>query len=148
MTLEEVKKEALKLMFTNQDNEIDSSDISELEADDNYSDYLNNMYGSINRAIVRLRSKGVEYKAPRLTTATSNTFDFTWEEQDENGELIKIGLDINLCELLPYFIKGELYEEDNPSIATIAKNYFEDAVDDYLSTKVNTRVELAIEMEV
>ena len=134
MTIEEIKKEALKLMFTNQDNEIDESSIIELEQDDNYSDFLVNMNGCINRALVRLKSKGVEYTGERLTKDTNNDTE--------------LEIDENLCELIPYFIKGELYEEDNPQQASIAKNYFEETADDYLATKINTSVEVFWEMDV
>lgn len=134
MTIEEIKKEALKLMFTNQDNEIDERTISELEQDDNYGDYLVNMYGSINRAIVRFKSKGVEYKGQRLT-------------KDTDDETV-LQIDEELSELIPYFIKGELYEEDNPQQASIAKNYFEDTVDDYLSTKINATVDVVWKLDV
>ena len=134
MTIEEIKKEALKLMFTNQDNEIDESTIDELEQDDNYGDYLVNMYGSINRAIVRLKSKGVEYTGQRLT-------------KDTDDETV-LPIDEELSELIPYFIKGELYEEDNPQQASIAKNYFEDTVDDYLATKINATVDVVWKLDV
>jgi hypothetical protein len=121
-------------MFTNQDNEIDESTIAELEQDDNYGDFLVNMNGSINRALVRLKSKGVEYTGERLNKKTDNNQT--------------LDIDENLCELIPYFIKGELYEEDNPQQASIAKNYFEDTVDDYLATKINTTVDVFWEMDV
>ena len=134
MTIEQIKKEALKLMFTNQDNDIDTKTIKELLQDDNYGDYLVNMYGCINRAIVRLKSKGVEYTGERLTG----------KEEDST----ELPLDPALCELIPYFIKGELYEEDNPQQAAIAKNYFESTVDDYLATKMHTEVELYWKWEV
>lgn len=135
MTIGEIKKEALKLMFTNQDNEIDNNDIKSLVLDDNYGDYLVNMYGCINRAIVRLKSKGVEYNMENRLTKNTN----------DNEEL---PLDEELCELIPYFIKGELYEEDNPQQAAIARNYFEDTVDDYLSTKNQTAVEVVWRLDV
>ena len=134
MTIKEIKKEALKLMFTNQDNEIDSRTITELEQDDNYGDYLTNMYGSINRAVVRLKSKGVEYTGERLT-------------KDTDDEMA-LPIDEELSELIPYFIKGELYEEDNPQQASIAKNYFEDTVDDYLATKINATVDVVWKLDV
>lgn len=134
MTIEEIKKEALKLMFTNQDNEIDTETMKALEEDENYGDYLVNMYGCINRAIVRLKSKGVEYTAERLNSKTPNETE--------------LDLDPNLCELIPYFIKGELYEEDNPQQASIAKNYFEATVDDYLATKNQTSVETVWRLDV
>ncbi len=134
MTIGEIKKEALKLMFTNQDNEIDSLDMTDLYADSNYGDFLNNMYGSINRAIVRLKSKGVEYTGGRITKDTSDDTE--------------LGLEWELCEAIAYFIKGELYEEEKPQEAVMAKNYFEDFVDDYLTTKINTTVETVFEMRV
>ena len=121
-------------MFTNQDNEIDDNTIEELSEDANYSEYLNNMYGSINRAIVRLKSKGVIYIGERLTNKTKDD--------------TVLGLDEEICELIPYFIKGELYEEDKPQEAILAKNYFEECVDDYLTTKINCNVETIYEMDV
>lgn len=134
MTIEEIKKEALKLMFTNQDNEIDERTIAELEQDDNYGDYLTNMYGSINRAIVRLKSKGIEYTGQRLT-------------KDTRDETV-LPIDEELSELIPYFIKGELYEEDNPQQASIAKNYFEATTDDYLATKTYNAVDVVWKLDV
>jgi hypothetical protein len=134
MTIAEIKKEALKLMFTNQDNEIDGSTIEELMGDDNYGDYLANMNGCINRAIVRLKSKGIEYSGERLAVDANND--------------IELPIDEELSELIPYFIKGELYEEDNPQQASIARNYFEDTVDDYLSTKNQTAVEVVWRLDV
>lgn len=134
MTIAEIKKEALKLMFTNQDNEIDGSTIEELMSDDNYGDYLANMNGCINRAIVRLKSKGIEYSGERLAVDASND--------------VELPIDEELSELIPYFIKGELYEEDNPQQASIARNYFEDTVDDYLSTKNQTAVEVVWRLDV
>lgn len=134
MTIGEIKKEALKLMFTNQDNEIDSLDMEDLYADSNYGDFLNNMYGSINRAIVRLKSKGVEYKGEWLKPNISDDTELT--------------LDPELCMLIPYFIKGDLYEEDNAQLAVVSRNMFEDMVDDYLSTKINTAIEAVFEMDV
>ncbi len=134
MTIGEIKKEALKLMFTNQDNEIDSLDMTDLYADSNYGDFLNNMYGSINRAIVRLKTKGVEYNGEWLKNNTSDASE--------------LALDENLCMLIPYFLKGDLYEEDNAQQAAISRNLFEDMVDDYLATKETTTVDVVFEMEV
>lgn len=134
MTLEEIKKESLKLMFTNQDNEIDELDLEALANDDNYGDYLVNMPGSINRAIVRLKSKGIEYTGDRITKDTSDDYVLPIDEE--------------LSELIPYFVKGELYEEDNAQQAAIAKNYFEDTVDDYLAMKIEKTIEVVYEMDV
>ena len=134
MTIGEIKKEALKLMFTNQDNEIDQNGMEFLMNDDNYGDYISNMPGSINRAIVRLKSKGVEYSGERITRDTSDDYE--------------LPIDESLQELIPYFLKGELYEEDNAQQAAIAKNYFEDTVDDYLAMNIEKTIEVVYEMDV
>ena len=134
MTIGEIKKEALKLMFTNQDNEIDTLDMEDLYADSNYGDFLNNMYGSINRAIVRLKSKGVIYAGERLRNDTSDDTE--------------LALDEELCMLIPYFLKGELYGEDNAQEAAIARNLFEDMVDDYLAIGIDRTIEPVFEMDV
>lgn len=134
MTIGEIKKEALKLMFTNQDNEIDTLDMEDLYADSNYGDFLNNMYGSINRAIVRLKSKGVIYAGERLRNDTSDDTE--------------LALDEELCMLIPYFLKGELYEEDNAQEAAISRNLFEDMVDDYLAVGIDRTIEPVFEMDV
>lgn len=134
MTIGEIKKEALKLMFTNQDNEIDTLDMEDLYADSNYGDFLNNMYGSINRAIVRLKSKGVIYAGERLKNDTSDDTE--------------LDLDEELCMLISYFLKGELYGEDNAQEAAIARNLFEDMVDDYLAVGIDRTIEPVFEMDV
>lgn len=41
-----------------------------------------------------------------------------------------VDLPDELCELIPYFIKAELYEEDEPQLAVVARNYFEAALED------------------
>ena len=127
-------------MFTNQDNEIDESNITDLMLDDNYGDYLANMDGCINRAMVRLKSKGLEFEWERLTSPKQH------EIEAHNAK--ELPVDEELSELIPYFIKGELYEEDNPQQASIARNYFEDTVDDYLSTKNQTAVEVVWRLDV
>ena len=92
------------------------------------------MPGSINRAIVRLKSKGVEYSGERITRDTSDDYE--------------LPIDESLQELIPYFLKGELYEEDNAQQAAIAKNYFEDTVDDYLAMNIEKTIEVVYEMDV
>ena len=40
-----------------------------------------------------------------------------------------VDLSDDLCELIPYYIKSELYEEDEPQQAIAARNYFEAGLD-------------------
>lgn len=59
MKLGEIKIEALKLMYTNGTHDISVEDISELEQNEDYSDYLINMTGSLNRCFSDLENKRV-----------------------------------------------------------------------------------------
>ena len=122
MTLGEVKKEALKLMFTNQSAEVNARSIEELSTDDNYGDYLSNMNGSINRCFARFKNKGIEF---------GETYQRLTDDTDDGYELDFI--DVELVEIIPYWIKGELYEEDNVAVAMTTKNYFDDLLEEYLN---------------
>ena len=59
MKLGEIKIEALKLMYTNGTHDISVEDISELKQNEDYSDYLINMTGSLNRCFSDLENKRV-----------------------------------------------------------------------------------------
>ena len=127
MTLAEVKKEALKIMFVNQDFVINQSTIEQLNADNNYSDYLQNMNGSINRCVKRLKGAGVLFynKWTNLNDDSSDDLDLdTYFDEDYQ-------------ELIPYWVKGELYQEDNYTIAITTKNEFEQRLAEILSNPLN-----------
>lgn len=135
MTLGEVEKEALKLMFTNQSFEINESSIEDLKSDDNYGDYLSNMRGSINRCFARLKNKGIEFgeSYQRLTDETSEDFELDF-------------IDEELVEIIPYWIKGELYEEDNTAVAMTTKNYFDELLEEYLNRPQEHTIDKVYEM--
>ena len=59
MTLGDVKIEALKLMFTNVEDDLFPKKLSNYIEDENYRDYLVNMPGAINRCFARLSEVGV-----------------------------------------------------------------------------------------
>ena len=59
MTLGEIKIEALKLMFTNVEDDLVPENLSNYIEDENYRDYLVNMPGAINRCFARLEVVGV-----------------------------------------------------------------------------------------
>lgn len=165
MTINDIKIEALKLMFTNYDEDI--HDIMELTNDDNYAAYIPSMNGAINRALARLWAKRVIRKmfVPLPTDFTDNEQDLTdaislpvtdiekdlIRERIElenpnltaeeitakvdveiNNEIAKRHVDIPVDTqlLIPYYIKADLYEEDEPAIAAQARNYFETGLDD------------------
>ena len=127
MTLAEVKKEALKIMFVNQDYNINQSTISQLNGDSNYSDYLQNMNGSINRCVSRMKRAGVLFYTAwtRLTDDSDDDLD------------LDTYFDEAFQEIIPFWIKGELYEEDNYTIAITSKNLFEQYLAEALSNPLN-----------
>lgn len=167
MKLNDIKIEALKLMFTNYSEDI--SDIEALINDDNYSAYIMSMNGAINRALARLWAKRVIRKMftplPTDFASVDNEKELedlislpvtdlekelireriraeypnlTAEEVEAkatveiNNEManrhVSVSIDVQL--VIPYFIKADLYEEDEPALAAQARNYFETAIDD------------------
>ena len=163
MTLNDIKIEALKLMFTNYSEDI--YDVTELTNDDNYSAYIMSMNGAINRALARMFSKkvirkkfkplatsyadvdnGVEIEdaisitlseediaALRLQMVADNP-DVTEQEIEAEINRInaenRVSIPVDAQMLIPYYIKADLYQEDEPAIATQARNYFEQGLDD------------------
>ena len=69
MTLGEIKIEALKLMYTNGAHDIAPDVLDDLEKNEDYSDYLINMTGSLNRCFADLENKRVlpqkKYQLPQ-----------------------------------------------------------------------------------
>ena len=54
-----------------------------------------------------------------ITTTTDNNFEIDVPE--------------TLARMIPYFVKGELYEQDEPEIAATSRNIFESALSEYIS---------------
>lgn len=183
MTLGEIKIEALKLMFTNYEQDIKASEIDELKLDETFGSYLVNMNEAINRAINRFMLKGVlavkkviydhtqgdlgtfltrydmaevadYYKIVKVSKESGRRYigniDFMSEGSDivlptlEAGEKYiieyvpratritdtteedtEIALPEEMASMIPYYIKAELYEEDEPEIAAVSRNIFE-----------------------
>lgn len=176
-----VKTEALKLMFINYAKEIDAEDIPDLMADDNYSSYLVNMDGAIQRGLDRIvnagkmPTKSVVLQSGELVGSRHYRFDLSqvtdfssvvkvtgeeWGEyktfpyiQDSSEDILietedsqavirliyrpkapdiseladtdELPIKDELAHILPYFIKADLYEEDEPQLAALARNQFE-----------------------
>lgn len=173
MTINDIKVEALKLMFTNYNEDI--SDINACLNDDNYSAYIPAMNGAINRAVGRLWAKRVITKmftllptAHRDTANYSDLCDVLYPITDEDRLLIeeriksqnpdnlanKVNVEINneivkrrlyipadVQALIPYYIKAELYEEDEPSLAMQARNFFEQGIEDRQGEEVQECIE-------
>lgn len=186
MTLNEIKKNALALMFANYEDDLSETNVDEV-TNDEYKRYLVNMNAVINRALSRIQSAGVladkSYEVTstdgdaglvRLDLATlisdfwrvsrviyqsksayipylsfsmeGNTIVLPKLKGDDKyivmykPKIDRIALtaasntEINIpnevADLIPYFIKSELYEEDEPKLAVQARNIFEAMLED------------------
>lgn len=70
---------------------------------------------------------------PHLTRVTAST---------ENGDVS--GIPENIAVFIPYFIKGELYREEEPDEATIAHDLFMSAIDGVTAEKTGARTVEAV----
>lgn len=186
MKLGEIKLEALKLMFCNDDEDIAAEDLEHLTDADAYGAFLINMWGSINRCFSNMENKCVlPLKSVTLLPSMGMgglcrmRFDLRrvcpdfltlervihedreggynghvayWIEGDtlvlppideslEEYRLLyhprikrlqaydpddtEIDIPDHIAAYIPYFIKGELYREDEPSEAAEARNFYE-----------------------
>lgn len=188
MTINDIKKNALALMFTNYENDLVDINVDEL-SDDEYTRYTVNMNACINRALARIQNAEVlPYKRAEIDTQTPHTtngifsryniddissdiwdikriacesrydyvtnVDYFIEARTiviatlERGEKYvciytpkvkmiamsalsdtELNIPDEVAEIIPYFIKAELYEEDEPALATQARNIFEATLD-------------------
>lgn len=196
MKLGELKIEALKLMFANENNDLVIEELSTLGLDENYANYLVNMPGAINRCFASIETKNVlPIKSYTLTASdglASGSFtrfdlsalipDFREVERlvcEGNGEYIgdyeyrregntivikdfeteeryevlyrpsitritaltaddtDIDIPDYIASHIPYFIKGDLYRDDEPNEASEARNWYEAAMDSIINSRAN-----------
>lgn len=192
MTIGQIKIEALKLMFANYAEDISSADedIDVLMSNESYASYLQNMNGSIHRAVQEMYTKNkVPTSAYYLNGVYGTTDDYGFErfnleslisdfgkfvrlDKEYYGEYfvnyphrmesnilllpshrqgnyivryyprldyIERGADNDtelnipeyLASIIPYFIKGDLYQDDEPNLASEARNWFEQMLAEY-----------------
>jgi hypothetical protein len=124
MTLGELKLKCLKLMF----------DIEEADANPSSAEYETRtvaMIDSINRGLDRIDNAN---KIP-IKEDITHTYDSDYEmwelipieeEEDDSTDLeTTYGLKDKVLNIIPYFVKGELFEEDEANIALLSFNKFE-----------------------
>lgn len=188
MTINDIEKNALALMFTNYEQDLSEQDIDLLESEE-YRKYTVNMKACINRALMRIqRAQVLPLKSFTIDSTTSyyndgyharydlvtlipDLFDIervifesacgynpSASFQTEAGTLVltplregerhiviyepkvqrvalnapsstEINIPDDIADIIPYFIKAELYEEDEPSLAAQARNIFEATLD-------------------
>lgn len=196
MTINDIEKNALAIMFTNYENDLSEQDV-DLITDEEYRKYTVNMKACINRALMRIqRAKVLPLKKKVINGTTTGENDeflarYNLEElmpdlfeikriahsarrytpsvsfQIEAGTLVlpslhggeyiviyepklqrialnavsstNIDIPDEIAEIIPYFIKAELYEEDEPSLALQARNIFEATLDSLKRDNYNTQ---------
>lgn len=196
MTINDIEKNALAIMFTNYENDLSEQDV-DLITDEEYRKYTVNMKACINRALMRIqRAKVLPLKKKVIDGTTTGENDgflarYNLEElipdlfeikriacsarrytpsvsfQIEAGTLVlpslhggeyiviyepklqrvalnaasstNIDIPDEIAEIIPYFIKAELYEEDEPSLALQARNIFEATLDSLKRDNYNTQ---------
>ena len=122
MTLGEIKVEALRCMGVNLSEDIRAEHMEELLADENYKSYLVNMVGPINRCLSLFERRGLwvpDKKGgvpSRITMATRDDFDMS-----------VLGITDALADLIPLFIKSELFQQDDKELSATALSQFERA---------------------
>jgi hypothetical protein len=57
-------------------------------------------------------------------------------DMPDNAE---INVPEHICNLIPYFVKADLYEEDEPNLAMASRNYFENAIAELKTNEDNER---------
>ena len=60
---------------------------------------------------------------PRINSATSNDYDFS---NNEDGAYIPD----SIAAIIPYYVKGDLFRDDEPNEASESRNWFEQALDE------------------
>lgn len=124
MTLGEVKIEALRVMGVNLSEDLSEYNIDELLATDKYRSYLVNMEGAINRCFSILFRRGLIQKRVRVS------------ECGKDGiELSELGISDDLAELIPLYIKSELFVTDDYNLAMQALARFEALLAEVMSEK-------------
>lgn len=191
MKLGDIKIEALKLMFTTYDGDIDIQQIPTLESDENYSSYLVAMPGSINRAFSAIEESRVlpiktQVFSPAEALASGSFARFDLSSVDHFFDIARVSrfrsdicggqydssvafiregqtilipdydkdsiytlmyypcidrvtadtedpaeIDIpdRIACIIPYYIKGDLFREEEPNEASEARNWFEASLD-------------------
>jgi hypothetical protein len=134
MLLGEIKAEALKLMQVNQSQNISYLDIASLKNDSSVSAFIYAMPGAINRAFDRLYVlEAIEENINPVTNETPDTYD-----------LIETGVPNILLRMIPFFVVGEIYSADEPSLASSCRNQFEASVEEFMrmQRRQQTQVEI------
>lgn len=132
MTLGELKLECLKIMFEIESNDINSDSISN---NPEYEPRLVNIMGSINRALARIDAVNKLPIKPDITHEYESDIEMWLRIPLPNNlvdttDLKDYGLKDYLLQIVPYFVKADLFEEDDKGMSAKAFNVFEGFLND------------------
>lgn len=124
MTWGECKIITLKKMFTNE-RIISENEITELQKNDEYKLFLDNMPFTANEGINRIYQNGrpkyvledgeyVKNIPEKIESNTSNDYELPLTEEEA-------------C-ILPLYIASEIYKDDDLTLSTVYRNEFETAL--------------------
>lgn len=88
----------------------------------------------------QLRVEGEYLVLPNLTKGIYIVVylpNITIKADMSNNE--EINIPEHICSLIPYFVKADLYEEDEPNLAMASRNYFESAIAELKTNEDNDR---------
>jgi hypothetical protein len=85
------------------------------------------MNGAINRACDRFFVKGA-IKNPVPTPITAQTAETT--------DLNELGIPDILARMIPLYVAGDIFANEMPNVATDKRNEFENALEEYLASKL------------
>jgi len=142
MTLGELKLECLKVMF---DIEYDITP-EEMTANDEYATRLTNIMGSINRALARIDAVNKLAIKPNVTHEYEPDIEMWLLKRlpnnlsDDTDLKEEYGLSNYILEIVPYFVKADLYEEDDKNMAIKAFSVFEGFLNDLPTPPKNDQI--------
>ena len=134
MKVGDIKAEALKMTGVNGGMNITYLDINGLMNDETYAAYLINMDSAMNRAMDRFVSRGV-LKADEAQYVDATTPPAT-----------ELTISDNLARIMPYYVKGEVFANDEPDSAAYAMTTFESLLET-IAANINPTTEAVYRCE-
>ena len=128
MTLSEIIIEVLLIVHPVGSGGMDTSQVGEYLEDEAYRDYIIRIPGAVERAMADMALKrilpgggdeneGDDWNEPDGLPMMKR---MTLEERDED-----IGLEDTLARLIPYYVVSELYQHEEPGLASYYRNLYE-----------------------
>lgn len=130
MTWGEIQIISLEKMFA-KDEPIEVDDLNDLKEDDDCKWYLSAMPAVCNEALERLKPYVLQTYNYNETTQQYEKINIEHISKDTTDDY-EIQLPSDACVLIPLYIAGQLYKDDDISQATAYRNEFEVGLQDLI----------------